>query len=60
MTDGKRLRDRLQERRILIAPGIYDGLSALLAERAGAEAVYLSGASIAYTRFGRPDIGLVT
>ncbi len=59
MTDGKRLRDRLRERRILIAPGIYDGLSALLAERAGAEAVYLSGASIAYTRFGRPDIGLV-
>ena len=59
MTDSKRLRDRLQERRILIAPGIYDGLSALLAERAGAEAVYLSGASIAYTRFGRPDIGLV-
>jgi 2-methylisocitrate lyase-like PEP mutase family enzyme len=59
MTDSKRLRDRLRERRILIAPGIYDGLSALLAERAGAEAVYLSGASIAYTRFGRPDIGLV-
>jgi len=54
-----RLRDRLRERRILVAPGIYDGLSALLAERAGAEAVYLSGASIAYTRFGRPDIGLV-
>ncbi len=59
MTDSKRLRDRLREHRILIAPGIYDGLSALLAERAGAEAVYLSGASIAYTRFGRPDIGLV-
>jgi len=53
------LRQRLQDERILVAPGIYDGLSALLAERAGAEAVYLSGASIAYTRFGRPDIGLV-
>lgn len=59
MTDTTRLRDRLRERKILVAPGIYDGLSALLAERAGAEAVYLSGASIAYTRFGRPDIGLV-
>jgi len=63
MTDTPRMRgrllDRLRERRILVAPGIYDGLSALLAERAGAEAVYLSGASIAYTRFGRPDIGLV-
>ena len=59
MTDTPPLRERLRERRILVAPGVYDGLSALLAEGAGAEAVYLSGASIAYTRFGRPDIGLV-
>ena len=53
------LRKRLAEDRILLAPGVYDGLSALLASQAGAEAVYLSGASIAYTRFGRPDLGLV-
>ncbi|MAG95691.1 MAG: carboxyvinyl-carboxyphosphonate phosphorylmutase [Rhodospirillaceae bacterium] len=45
---------------ILVAPGIYDGLGAALAERAGFRALYLSGASIAYTRFGRPDIGLVS
>ncbi|MCG8358447.1 MAG: isocitrate lyase/phosphoenolpyruvate mutase family protein [Kiloniellales bacterium] len=51
---------RLTEARILVAPGVYDGLSALIAEQAGAEAVYLSGASIAYTRLGRPDIGLVS
>ena len=43
----------------VLAPGIYDALSGLIASRAGARAVYLSGASIAYTRFGRPDIGLV-
>jgi 2-methylisocitrate lyase-like PEP mutase family enzyme len=54
------LRDRLGSGRILVAPGIFDGLTALIAARAGAEALYLSGASIAYTRFGRPDIGLVT
>jgi len=54
------LRKRLDEGRILVAPGIFDGLTALIAARAGAEALYLSGASIAYTRFGRPDIGLVT
>jgi 2-methylisocitrate lyase-like PEP mutase family enzyme len=54
------LRERLGEARILVAPGIVDGLTGLIAERSGAEAVYLSGASIAYTRFGRPDIGLVT
>lgn len=44
---------------ILVAPGIYDALSGHMAERAGFRAAYLSGASIAYTRFGRPDIGLV-
>jgi len=54
------LKDRLREKTILLAPGVYDALSALIAEQAGAEAVYLSGASIAYTRFGRPDIGLVS
>ena len=44
----------------LLAPGIYDALSGLIAEQSGAQAVYLSGASIAYTRFGRPDVGLVS
>lgn len=43
----------------LLAPGIYDALTAALTEEAGFEAAYLSGASIAYTRLGRPDIGLV-
>ena len=44
----------------LLAPGIYDALSGLIAEQSGARAVYLSGASIAYTRFGRSDVGLVS
>ncbi len=54
------LRARLSRKPILLAPGICDPLTALLATEAGAEALYLSGASIAYTRLGRPDIGLVT
>jgi 2-methylisocitrate lyase-like PEP mutase family enzyme len=54
------LKDRLHRKPILLAPGVADPLTALLAERAGAEALYLSGASIAYTRLGRPDIGLVS
>ncbi len=54
------LRQRLTEPRALLAPGIYDALSALIAEQAGFEALYLSGASIAYTRLGRADIGLTT
>ena len=54
------LRQRLQDPRVLLAPGIYDALTALVAEQAGFEALYLSGASIAYTRLGRSDIGLTT
>ena len=48
------------ENGFVLAPGIYDALTGLIAEQSGAEAVYLSGASIAYTRFGRSDIGLVS
>jgi 2-methylisocitrate lyase-like PEP mutase family enzyme len=53
------LASRLARPPILIAPGVYDALTALVAERAGFEALYVSGAGIAYTRLGRPDIGLV-
>lgn len=42
-----------------LAPGVFDALSARLAQQAGFETVYLSGASIAYTRLGGPDIGLL-
>lgn len=54
------LRDMLKGPGIVLAPGVYDALTALIAEQAGARAAYLSGAAIAYTRFGRPDIGLVS
>ena len=54
------MKQRLAEPRPLLAPGVYDALSALIAERAGFEALYLSGASIAYTRLGRSDVGLTT
>ena len=54
------LKDRLAEPRVLLAAGIYDALSALLAEQAGFEALYLSGASIAYTRLALGDVGLTT
>lgn len=54
------LKERLRQDRVVVAPGVYDAFSALLVEQAGCEAAYLSGASIAYTRFGRPDIGFLT
>ncbi len=54
------LRTRLSHPPIVIAPGVYDPLTGLVAEKAGFEALYVSGAAIAYTRLGRPDIGLVS
>lgn len=50
----------LQGPDILVAPGVYDALSALIATQAGAQTIYLSGASIAYTHMGRSDIGLTS
>jgi 2-methylisocitrate lyase-like PEP mutase family enzyme len=44
---------------IVVAPGVYDGLTAMLAVQAGFKAIYLSGASICYSR-ALPDIGLVS
>ena len=44
----------------MVAPGVYDPFTALIAEQAGFESLYVSGAAIAYTRLGRPDIGLVS
>ena len=59
MSDAVNLRTRLARKPIVVAPGVYDALTAHLAEQAGFSALYVSGAAIAYTRLGRPDIGLV-
>jgi 2-methylisocitrate lyase-like PEP mutase family enzyme len=58
MTDPH-LRSRLARNPILVAPGVHDALTALIAAQAGFAALYVSGAAIAYTRLGRPDVGLV-
>jgi 2-methylisocitrate lyase-like PEP mutase family enzyme len=55
-----RLRTRLAQAKPLLAPGVYDALTALLAEQAGFEALYLSGGAVAYSQLGRSDIGLTT
>lgn len=54
------LKSKLAAGEKILAPGIYDALTALVAEQAGFPALYLSGASIAYTRLGRSDVGLTT
>lgn len=54
------LRRALQGDRIIVAPGVWDGMSALLVQEAGLAACCVSGSAIANMRFGRPDIGLVS
>jgi len=57
MNQRHTLPQRLQQAQALLAPGVYDAMTALVAQQAGFEALYLSGASIAYTRLGRSDHG---
>lgn len=54
------LKQRLANPGAILAPGVYDALTALIAEREGFDAVYLSGGAVAYTRLGRSDVGLTT
>ena len=44
---------------ILVLPGAFDALSARIAVRSGAKAVYMTGFGVAGASFGVPDIGLV-
>ncbi|MGI9309495.1 MAG: isocitrate lyase/PEP mutase family protein [Gammaproteobacteria bacterium] len=60
MSAASNLRTLLQQPTPVIAPGIYDALTALLVEQAGFSCAYVSGASVSFTRLGRPDLGLTT
>jgi 2-methylisocitrate lyase-like PEP mutase family enzyme len=54
-----RLRQLLAGDEILVAPGVYDGLSARLVARAGFPLVYATGGGIARS-LGYPDLGLLS
>lgn len=54
------LKTLLSRQRPVVAPGIFDALTGSIATEAGFGALYLSGAAIAYTKLGSPDIGLVS
>ena len=59
MNSRQVLKQLLQRKTLLVAPGCFNGLSARLVEEAGFEAAYLSGGAVARS-MGNPDIGLVT
>lgn len=57
---GARLKRRITEPSALVVPGVANALAALVVDRIGFEAVYVTGAGVANTSLGVPDIGLVT
>jgi 2-methylisocitrate lyase-like PEP mutase family enzyme len=59
-SDQASLRDLLKQDRVLMAPGVFDALSAVLVERAGFPLAFLSGAALSFSRYGLPDLGFTT
>jgi 2-methylisocitrate lyase-like PEP mutase family enzyme len=57
---SRRLRSLLQSGRLLVLPGAANALTARIVEETGFEAVYLTGAGVANSFLGAPDIGLVS
>ncbi|KAF5393464.1 hypothetical protein D9757_000475 [Collybiopsis confluens] len=55
-----RLRQMLARPGTIIAPGVYDGVSARLALEAGFECLYQSGAAVTASRLGQPDLAIAT
>jgi methylisocitrate lyase len=60
MSAGARFRDALEAENPLQVVGTINAYTALLAERAGFKAIYLSGAGVANASFGLPDLAMTT
>jgi len=60
MSAGARFRAALQAEKPLQIAGTINAYTALLAERAGFKAIYLSGAGVANASFGLPDLAMTT
>lgn len=54
------LRAELEKNELIVAPGVYDALTARLVESAGFRAAFVSGAAVSFSLLGRPDVGLVS
>ena len=57
---AKELRRLLAENKFLTLPGVYDCLSARIAQEAGFPALFLSGGALAYSVLGKPDFGFLS
>ncbi|MDP1966265.1 MAG: isocitrate lyase/PEP mutase family protein [Reyranella sp.] len=57
---ARALRDRLAKGEFILAPGIYDGISARVADKMDFPALYMTGYGATASMLGLPDAGLAT
>ena len=60
MSSGLKFRKALKENSPLIIPGVINAYSAILAEKSGHQALYLSGGGVAAASYGIPDLGITS
>jgi 2-methylisocitrate lyase-like PEP mutase family enzyme len=60
MTKAAKLRELLAAGELIVAPGVYDGISATLVGKLGFAAAYMTGAGVCASGYGLPDVGLLT
>jgi 2,3-dimethylmalate lyase len=60
MKKTTRLKQLLNDKKLLVAPGAYDALSAKIIEAAGFDAVYMTGYGTSASVLGEPDVGLLS
>ncbi len=60
MSSARHLRELLAGDELIIAPGVYDGISAALVGKLGFSAAYMTGAGVSASGWGMPDVGLLT
>jgi methylisocitrate lyase len=60
MSQGKRFKNLIRDHAPLQILGTINAYSAMLAETAGASAIYLSGAGVANASYGMPDLGMTS
>jgi len=56
---GAHLKELIAAPHILVLPGVFDGFSTRLVERAGYPAAFITGSGVSETRLGQPDVGLM-
>jgi 2-methylisocitrate lyase-like PEP mutase family enzyme len=60
MSAAARLRELLAGDGLIVAPGVFDGISAAIAGKLGFQSAYMTGAGVSASGWGLPDVGLLT